>query len=54
MRSRRTQHGRWPAPECWDLLIQRSGYSMEKYQAWVEDTLAAALLHPSLLADVLE
>jgi hypothetical protein len=28
---------------------RRSGYSVEDYQAWVEDTLAAALLHPSLL-----
>jgi len=32
-----------------DLLIGRRGYSVEDYQAWVEDTLAAALLHPSLL-----
>jgi AcrR family transcriptional regulator len=38
------------SPECWDLLIRRSGYTPEDYQAWVEDTLAAALLHPSLLA----
>jgi hypothetical protein len=37
------------SPECWDLLIGRRGYSVEDYQAWVEDTLAAALLHPSLL-----
>jgi hypothetical protein len=37
------------SPECWDLLIGRRGYSLEDYQAWVEDTLAAALLHPSLL-----
>jgi hypothetical protein len=33
----------------WDLLIRRRGYSPQTYQAWVEDTLAAALLHPSLL-----
>ena len=38
------------SPECWDLLIRRSGYTPEDYQAWVEDTLAAALLHPSVLA----
>jgi AcrR family transcriptional regulator len=37
------------SPECWDLLIRRRGYSPQTYQAWVEDTLAAALLHPSLL-----
>ena len=38
------------SPECWDLLIRRRGYSLDKYQAWVGDTLAAALLHPALLA----
>jgi hypothetical protein len=37
------------SPGFWDLLIGRRGYSVEDYQAWVEDTLAAAPLHPSLL-----
>ena len=39
------------SPECWDLLIRRRGYTLDEYQAWVEGTLGAALLHPSLLAD---
>jgi AcrR family transcriptional regulator len=39
------------SPECWDLLIRRRGYTLDEYEAWVEGTLGAALLHPSLLAD---
>ena len=39
------------SPECWDMLIRRRGYTLEEYQAWVEGTMTAALLHPTLLED---
>lgn len=33
------------SPETYDLLVRLSGYSLDRYEAWVADTLAAALLN---------
>ncbi len=32
------------SPETYDLLVERAGYTMDRYQTWITNTLAAALL----------
>ena len=32
------------SPETYDLFVDRAGYTLDRYQAWVADTLTAALL----------
>lgn len=35
------------SPETYELLVRTAGYTLDQYEAWVADTLAAALLGPS-------
>jgi AcrR family transcriptional regulator len=32
------------SPETYDLLVERRGYTLDRYQTWITNTLAAALL----------
>jgi AcrR family transcriptional regulator len=32
------------SPETYDLLVERAGYTLDRYQTWITKTLAAALL----------
>lgn len=35
------------SPDTYDLLVRHRGYSLDRYEAWVRDTLTAALLDPA-------
>lgn len=39
------------SPEMHELLVERAGYALDAFEAWIDETIAAAILREDLVAD---